>query len=117
MCPARFFEAKSCVSSQKTQNTVTHRHTVTDTAVTAALRTQNQLVQPHKVKETPLFVGKSQPLNPPKCEQTPSERWLTASQPSLAVTAHTTLINSSFIVTYIISRFKFCWKELRCDST
>lgn len=37
MCPARFFEVcegdfSICVSSQKTQNTVTHRHTVTDTA-------------------------------------------------------------------------------------
>ena len=94
MCPARFFEVcegdfSIRVSSQKTKHSYTQTHTAQNSKTSCVSGST-----PHK-KETPLFVGKSQPLNPPKCEQTPSERWLTARQPSLAVTAHTTLINSS----------------------
>ena len=68
MCPARFFEVcegdfSICVSSQKTKHSVTHRHTPT---------AQNS--KPRK-RDTALQV--SPPLNPPKCEQTPSERRLT----------------------------------------
>ena len=92
MCPARFFEVcegdfSIRVSSQKTKHSYTQTHTAQNSK-------RNQLWF-NPTKETPVSVGKSQPLNPPKCEQTPSERWLTARQPSLAVTAHTTLINSS----------------------
>lgn len=97
MCPARFFEVcegdfSIRVSSQKTKNQdkTQQLHTPhTDTHRTKLSKPQRKR---HHVTTRS---SKSQPLNPPKCEQTPSERWLTARQPSLAVTAHTTLINSS----------------------